>query len=41
MKDGLGGQIMKEYVGSRAKTYIYLRKTMMKIKKQKINNIVS
>ena len=35
MKDGLGRQIMKEYVGSRAKTYIYLKKNNDEDKKVK------
>ena len=33
MKDKLGGQIMKEFVVLRAKTFSYLKETMMKIKK--------
>ena len=35
MKDELGEQIMKEFVGLRAKTYIYLKGKMMKIKNAK------
>ena len=33
MKVELGGKIMKDFVGLRAKTYSYLKKTMMKTKK--------
>ena len=44
MKDKLGGQITKEFVRLRAKTYNYLKDsnaTMMKIKKQKAQKSVS
>ena len=44
MKDKLGGQITKEFVRLRAKTYSYLKdsnETMMKIKKQKAQKSVS
>ena len=33
MKVELGGKIMKDFVGLRAKTYSYLKKTMVKTKK--------
>ena len=35
MKDGLGGQIMKEFVGLRAKTYSYLKDNNNEDKKSK------
>ena len=35
MKDVLGGQIMKEFVGLRAKTYIYLKESINENKKVK------
>ena len=35
MKNGLGGQIMKEFVGLRAKTYSYLKDNSDKDKKAK------
>ena len=41
MKDELGGQLMKELVGLRAKTYSYLKEKAMKIKKQKAQKSVS
>ena len=41
MKDELGGQIMEEFVGLKAKTYSYLKTTLTKTKKQKIQKSVS
>ena len=41
MKDELGGQLMKELVGLRAKTYSYLKEKAMRIKKQKAQKSVS
>ena len=35
MKDELGGQIMKEFVGVRARTYSYLKENNYKDKKAK------
>ena len=35
MKDGLGGQIVKEFLGLRAKTYSYLKDNNDKDKKSK------
>ena len=39
MKYQLSGQIMKEFVKLRAKTYSYLKTTTMKIKKQKTQKL--
>ena len=41
MKDELGGQIMEEFVGLKAKTYSYLKTTLTKTKKQKTQKSVS
>ena len=41
MRDKLGGQTMKEFVVLKANTYSYLKKTTMKIKKQKAQKSVS
>ena len=35
MKDELGGQLMKRFVGLAAKTYSYIKKTMKKKQQQK------
>ena len=41
MKDELGGQIMKEFVGLRAKSCSYLKETtMIKVEKQKVQSSV-
>ena len=41
MNDELGGQIMKEFVGIRAKTYSFYKTTMILTKKQKAQKNVS
>ena len=41
MKDELGGQIMKEFVGLRAKTYSYLNDNNNEDKKQKAQKSLS
>ena len=40
MKDEVGGQIMKGFLGLIAKICLYLKTTMMKTKKQKAQKIV-
>ena len=41
MKDELSGQIMNEFLELKAKSYNYLKTTMMKIKNQKAQKTVS
>ena len=41
MKDELGGQIMEEFVGLKAKTYSYLKTTLTKTKKQDTKKCVT
>ena len=41
MKDELGGQTMKEFVGLKAKTYSYLKDNKNEDKKQKAQKSVS
>ena len=41
MKDELGGKVLKEFLGLKAKTYSYLKDNNDKAKKQKAQKSVS